>query len=227
MYKILLLFIALSLSSAAFAQQPTDRLGEMPPMRPNPPVPVEVFAGNNYLNFQMIVSKPFQQGSRFGFFNVTNFNGNYDNNLRRNEFLTQGLVNFEVYKGISLAAGATMNYVTGFRPTAGLQYLYGNREWLIVLLPRMDLRDDYNFETFGLVEYKPQLTKKLGLYTRVQGLYNHNIKQEFHDRSYLYFRAGFSYQNYQFGLGANFDRYGPMKVSGDNFGLFLRVLLNN
>lgn len=227
MYKKFLIFIALGVSSVSFAQQHTDSLGKMQPIRPNPPVPVEVFAGNNYLNFQMIVSKPFKQGSRFGFFDVTNFNGNYDNNLRKNEFLTQGLVNFEVYKGISLAAGATMNYVTGFRPTAGLQYLFGNREWLVVLLPRMDLRDDYNFETFGLVEYKPQLTKTLGLYTRVQGLYNHNTKQEFHDRSYLYFRAGLSYQNYQFGLGANFDRYGPMKVSGDNFGLFVRVLLNN
>jgi hypothetical protein len=31
---------------------------------------------------------------------------------------------------------------------------------------------DYNFETFGLVEYKQQQTKTLGLYTRVQGLYN-------------------------------------------------------
>jgi hypothetical protein len=227
MYKNFLLFIALGVSSVSFAQQYTDSLGKTPPIRPNPPIPVEVFTGNNYLNFQMIVSKPFKQGSRFGFFNVTNFNGNYDNNLRKNEFLTQGLVNFEVYKGISVAAGATMNYVTGFRPTVGLQYLFGNREWLVVLLPRIDLRDDYNFETFGLVEYKPQLTKTLGLYTRVQGLYNYNTKQEFHDRSYLYFRAGLSYQNYQFGLGANFDRYGPMKVSGDNFGLFVRVLLNN
>jgi hypothetical protein len=49
----------------------------------------------------------------------------------------------------------------------------------------------------------------------MQGLYNYNTKEEFHNRSYLYFRAGLSYQNYQFGLGAKFDRYGPMKVSGD------------
>ena len=57
-------------------------------------------------------------------------------------------------------------------------------------------------------------------------LYNYNTKEEFHDHSYLYFRAALSYQNYQLGLGANFDRYGPMKISGDNFGLFLRVLIN-
>ena len=86
---------------------------------------------------------------------------------------------------------------------------------------------DYYFETCRLVEYKTQLTINLGLYTPVQGLYNYNTREEFHDHTYLYFRVGLSYQNYQFGLGANFDRYGPMKVSGDNFGLFLRFLINN
>jgi hypothetical protein len=90
----------------------------------------------------------------------------------------------------------------------------------------MDLGDDYNFETIGLVEFKPQQIKTLGVYTPVQVLYNYNTKKEFHDRRYLYFRGGISYQNYQFGLGI-FDRYGPIKVSGDNFGLFLKVLINN
>jgi hypothetical protein len=193
---------------------------------PSPPIPVEIFAGHSYLNFQMIVAKPLQESSRFGFFNVTNFNGNYDNDLRKNEFLSQALLNYEILKGFSLAAGATMNYMTGFRPTVGLQYLYGSRKWLVVALPRIDLRDDFNFETFALVEFKPQLTEKLGLYTRAQGLYNHNTEQEFHDRSYLYLRAGLSVRNYQFGLGANFDRYGPLKINGENYGFFLRAQIN-
>jgi hypothetical protein len=83
--------------------------------------------------------------------------------------------------------------------------------------------DVFNFETFALLENKPQLTDKLGLYTRVQGLYNHNTKQDFHDRSYLYLRAGLSIKKYQFGLGANFDRYGPFKINQENYGLFVRV----
>jgi hypothetical protein len=71
------------------------------------------------------------------------------------------------------------------------------------------------------------LNLKLTQCTTFESLYNYNIKEELHDRSYLYFRAVLSYQNYQFGLGANFERYGPMKISGDNFGLFLKVLINN
>jgi hypothetical protein len=218
-------FKSLIFSVATFFAVASVQAQEQGAKPPSPPIPIETFAGNNYLNFQMIVAKPFQEGSRFGFFNVTNFNGSYDNNLQENEFLSQALVNYEIFKGFSLAAGATMNYKTGFRPTAGVQYLFANREWLFVLLPRFDLRDDFNFETFALLEYKPRLTDKLGLYTRVQGLYNHNTEQDFHDRSYLYLRAGLSIKNYQFGLGANFDRYGPFKVNGENYGLFVRVEL--
>lgn len=192
---------------------------------PSAPIPIETFVGNDYLNFQMIVAKPFQENSRFGFFNVTNFNGSYDNDLRQNEFFSQVLINYEVAKGVSIAAGATINHFTGFRPTAGIQYLFANRKWLLVVLPRIDLRDDFDFETFALLEYKPQFTKKLGLYTRAQGLYSHNTRQDFHARSYLYLRAGLSVKNYQFGFGANFDTYGPLKEKGQNYGIFVRVEL--
>ncbi len=194
---------------------------------PNPPVSVETFAGNRYLNFQMIVAKPFAPGSRFSFFNVTNFNGSYQNELRKNEFLTQALINYRVVGGLSLAGGATLNYMTGFRPTAGLQYTAANREWLLVLLPRVDLRDDNNLEGFALLEYKPRLSETLGLYSRVQGLYNHNTRQEFHDRSYLYARVGLTYRQYAFGVGANVDQYGPFRVATSSYGAFIRADLIN
>ena len=193
----------------------------------SPPIPLEVFAGHEYLNFQMIISKPFAPGSRFSFFNVTSFNGDYENDEGENEYITQGLLNYEVLKGLSVATGATMHYRTGFRPTAGLNYVFGSRKWLFVLLPRFDLSDDYNFETFSLLEFKPPITKDIGLYTRIQGLYNRNTEQGFHDRSYLYFRIGLSYRKYQVGRGANFDRYGPKEIDTENYGLFIRAQIAN
>jgi hypothetical protein len=129
--------------------------------------------------------------------------------------------------GLSVAGGATLNYVTGFRPTAGLQYTLANRQWLLVLLPRMDLRDDNNLEGFALLEYKPRLTKTLGLYSRLQGLYNYNTRQEYHDRSYLYARLGLTYQHYAFGFGANFDQYGPFRAAASTYGAFIRAELFN
>jgi hypothetical protein len=225
MYKILFLSLALMTTSATFAQQKIDSLGSNKPPKISPPIPVEVFAGNKGLVFQMIVSKHFSPKSRFGFFNVTNFVGDYETTNQKNQYLSQSLITADIWKGISVNAGVTMNYVTGFRPTAGLQYVFANRELLAVVLPRFDLTQTYNFETFGLVEYKPKFNNNWGLYTRVQGLYNHNTKFEFHDRSYVWLRVGASYKNFQFGLGGNFDVYGPMKITENSFGVFLRTEL--
>jgi hypothetical protein len=223
------LFTAVSLTglllvSGTLAGQP-PHAGPVGP--PNPPVSVETFVGDRYLNFQLIVAKPFEPGSRVSFFNVTNFNGSYQNEPRKNEFLTQALLNYRLVGGLSVAGGATLNYVTGFRPTAGLQYTLANRQWLLVLLPRMDLRDDNNLEGFALLEYKPRLTKTLGLYSRLQGLYNYNTRQEYHDRSYLYARLGLTYQHYAFGFGANFDQYGPFRAAASTYGAFIRAELFN
>ena len=225
MYKILFLSLALMSTSATFAQQKIDSLGGGKPPKISPPIPIEVFAGNKGVVFQMIVSKHFSPKSRFGFFNVTNFVGDYETTNQKNQYLSQSLITADIWRGFSVNAGVTMNYITGFRPTAGLQYVFANREFLAVLLPRFDLTQTYNFETFGLVEHKPKLNNNWGLYTRVQGLYNHNTKLDFHDRSYVWLRVGASYKNFQFGLGGNFDVYGPMKIKENSFGVFLRTEL--
>jgi hypothetical protein len=220
------LFVSLFclLAAHVFAQKP-DNPENGKPSKPNPPIPVEVFAGSKGLNFQMIVSKHFSPASRFGFFNVTNFVGDYDNNQRRNQYLAQSFLTVDVWKGISVNAGVSMNYFSGFRPSAGLQYVFANRKYLAVVLPRFDLTQTRNFETFALFEYKPMFTEKWGLYTRIQGLYNRNMKQEFHDRSYVYLRVGASYKNFQFGVGGNFDFYGPNRINENSFGGFVRAEL--
>ena len=155
MYKFLLISFALVTSSAVFAQNRMDSLTNGKPPKISPPIPVEVFAGNKGLVFQMIVSKHFSPKSRFGFFNVTNFVGDYETTNQKNQYLSQSLITADIWKGFSVNAGVTMNYMTGFRPTAGLQYVFANREFLAVVLPRFELKQTRNFLTFGLVEYKP------------------------------------------------------------------------
>lgn len=192
-----------------------------------PPIPIEVFTSDEELSYLMIVNKPLADSKKITFFNVTSFKAAYDNDLRENEYIAQGLIQYELIRGLSIAGGITQHYRTGFRPTLGVNYTFANRKYLLVLLPRFDLTEDNNFETFGLFEFKPKLGKSIGLYSRVQGLYNWNTDRDFHDRSYIYFRLGLSVKSYQFGVGADFDTYGPMKLSSDSFGLFIRTQLFN
>jgi len=224
--RLALLLIVGNVSLAPiFAQPPSEGNPTAPPKRPSPPVPIEVFAGTQGLNFQMIVSKHFAPESRFGFFNVTSFVGNYANELRRNQYLSQAFLTADIWGGFSINAGASMNYFNGFRPSAGLQYVIGSREFLLVVLPRIDLTETFNIETFGLLEYKPQFSEQWGLYSRVQVLYNHNTRLGFPDRSYGYARLGVSYQNIQLGIGANIDFYGPQRINENSIGIFLRTEL--
>ena len=63
MYKFLLISFALVTSSAVFAQNRMDSLTNGKPPKISPPIPVEVFAGNKGLVFQMIVSKQIGRAS--------------------------------------------------------------------------------------------------------------------------------------------------------------------
>jgi hypothetical protein len=224
MRKIIMLIFSGIISANTLCAQHSDSL-EMKPPKMSPPVPIETFAGNKGLVFQMIVSKHFSPKSRFGFFNVTNFVGDYATTNQQNQYIAQSFVTADIWKGLSVNAGVTMNYMTGFRPSAGLQYLFANRQVLMVVLPRFDLTQTYNFETFGLFEFKPKFTKDWGLYSRFQGLYNHNTKLDFHDRSYIWLRLGASYRNFQFGVGSDIDFYGPGKTNENSFGGFIRTEL--
>lgn len=191
----------------------------------SPPIPIEAFAGNKGLVFQMILNKSFGQKSRFGFFTVTNFVGDYADQNQQNQFLSQSFLTANLWKGFYINAGVSLNYMTGFRPSAGLQYVFAKRNFLAVILPRIDLTQTKNFETFGLVEYQPKFNKEWGLYTRIQSLFNQNTQLNFHDRSYVWLRLGASYKNFQFGWGMNIDYYGPAKLNENSFGAFLRTEL--
>ena len=225
MHKILLITLALITTIAVFAQKKADSLNSIKPTKSSPPIPVEVFAGNKGLMFQMTVSKHFNPKSRFGFFNVNNFVGDYHSANQNNQYMSQSWITADIWKGFSLNAGVVMNYMTGFRPTLGVQYVFVNRDFFVVALPRFDLTQTNNFETFALVEFKPKFNKNSGLYTRFQGLYNRNTKPDSHDRSYIWLRAGVSFKNYQFGIGSNFDFYGPNKLYENSLGIFVRTEL--
>jgi hypothetical protein len=179
--------------------------------------------GNERFYFQLTVAKPVLTGSKLNFFNVTTYQANYDGGMNGQDFVSVSLLYYDIWKGISPAAGAAMNHVTGFKPFAGMQYVYANRTWLAVIVPGFYLTSKREFETFALLEYKPQLSSKLKLYNRLQCLYNHNTVEAVHGRSYFYGRAGISLGNISFGLGANFDSYSPAKVSKRNFGGFVKA----
>lgn len=188
---------------------------------PEPPLPIELMPGNNSLYFQMVVKKKFSPESKFGFFSVATYTVAWDDFSDVNITLP-AQVNYSLGKGFALMAGGRINNVVGFDPMAGFQHNYASRQILAVTVASLFLNENSDCEIFGLYEYKPPLSEKWSLYTRLQLLYVYGLDDHQHGRSYLYLRAGVKRGPLAFGLGTNLDQYGPDKVFKDNYGVFVK-----
>ncbi len=190
---------------------------------PAPPMPVELILGDRGLNFQLNTTKQFRPSSRFGFFNVTTFFADYKNVVSKNEIFSQSLFTAKVWKKLSAVAGFSINHFVGFKPKAGLQFVHADPKLLVVIQPQIGLTESHHVENFSLLEFKPKFNDHWGLYSRIQTVIDYSPSTNSHNRSYVYLRVGTSYKNYQFGLGNNFDFYGPTKHRENNFGAFVRT----
>jgi len=185
------------------------------------PTPVEIMAGNNRLFFQMVVKKKFTPDSKFGFLSVSSFSTSYDNAMNDLDLAIPVLINYNIYKNFSLVGGSTINNKVGFSPLVGAQHSFSNKEWVVVTIASLFLNSSKNMELFGIYEYKPQISPKTNLYTRLQFLYIHNTQENYHARSFLQLRTGLKINALNFGLGANLDQYGPEKLFKPNYGIFV------
>ena len=185
-----------------------------------PPIPIEFTFGHERANLQTVLNLPFSEKSRFSFFNVTTGSVPYKNKKGANELVSINNITYRLIKNVYGAAGFQFHFLKGFVPMTGIQYVMANKKWLVILTPNLNYAPSLNFETIGILEFKPKFNEKVGLYSRIQGLYNHNMDEGFHDRSYVNFRL--SINTYTLGFAANFDYYGPDKLSENNFGVFIR-----
>ncbi|KIA83055.1 hypothetical protein OA84_05725 [Kaistella solincola] len=189
----------------------------------NPPVNVEVMPGTRGISFQTIIDKKIKSVPKLGFFSVTDFNSDW-NQEQLSDLMVLGKVTVDVFKNVRVGAGF-QSTPGGIRPSAAIIYTYANPEWLVIAMPRVDLSKNATFETLGIVEYKTEINENWRFYSRLQGTYVHAVSAHLHARSYLRARAGVTHKEFTFGLGANMEYYGPLKHNENNFGAFLQVAL--
>lgn len=190
----------------------------------NPPVIMEGLVGSRGFSYQLVADKKFQSIPRLGYYTVVNFQTDWDES-KIGDYMLQGHLTYTILKGLNAEAGFFANPVDGIRPSAGFIYTYANSKVFVLANPRVDIAKNPNAELFALAEYKPELNEKLNLYTKIQGLYCHNLGYDFHSRSYVWLRAGLTFKEFTFGLAGNFDFYGPEKYNKNNLGFFLMVNL--
>lgn len=189
------------------------------------PIPVELMQGHQKLYSFLIVNRSLAPESDWGFLNVTTFSGTNPNKASRNEFFSSSLLTYPVYRKFRIVFGVNLNEVVGLNYFAGFQYATSTRYWLIVLVPGIYYPDQSSVETLALIEYRPPLSKRVKLYTRLHTLYNASLSEGQHNRSYGYLRLGLSVKTLSFGVGWNVDWYGQLRSREENLGIFIRTEL--
>ncbi|MBK1895204.1 hypothetical protein JHL15_05470 [Chryseobacterium sp. YIM B02567] len=183
-----------------------------------------MLTGNAGIASQLNINKNFKDVPGLSFFSVSNISSKW-NEQNAKDAMSQFNLAYEFVKGFRLFGGIHYTPSTGLRPSVMLLYSYVKEEITLVIGPRIDLADNSNLEGFGMLEYKPKLNDQWKIYSRLQGLYARSVKNGIHARSYLMVRAGLSYKDYSFGIGANFDAYGPERIIKNNYGIFVAARL--
>lgn len=221
--QVLLLLLVWFFSLSAKAQ---EQAGSIPGKSPSsgPPIPLELFLGHEQLNFQLIVKKKFTPTSKLDLLVISVFSENWDkDDPIGNSVVIPFQFNYNIgKKGFAVAAGGEGNSVVGFSPLVGVEHSFANRKFLAITVLNYLINEQQDLKLFGLYEFKPPINETWSWYSRVQFVYNYGLAENQHNRSFLYLRAGLKKGPLGFGLGANWDQYGPNKITKDNFGIFTR-----
>lgn len=190
-----------------------------------PPTPVEAMFGNNRLVVQMTTNKSIGKSGKFGFFNATITQADYKNTASEIDIISSNALTYALSKSLSVTSGVLMHYKLGMVPTAGIKFQKVSPGLMILVFPMLDFKPSLASENLAILEIKPSLGKSWRLYTRSQLLYIHNLNARQHARSGYIFRAGLSHQQFSFGLGHNWDFYGPTRLVKPNTGIFIQARL--
>lgn len=232
MKKIIILPLLLSGAYNVQAQQ-SDSSQSKPAATtapaPQPAIPIEFLPGSDRFYFQAIISRdiPATKG-KLRFISVINYATEYKNeNARENDFTSVNIVSYKLGKHIGIGPSAANVAGLGWIPSVGLQLGWRKPTWALIFNPAISINKNTNTNNVLVAEYFPELSKdhKWRLYTRLQALYIHDLKNDAHSRSQYFARLGLSYKQFTIGAAANYDYYGASKREKHNFGPFLRVTL--
>lgn len=190
------------------------------------PIPVEILFGNTRMAFQTSVNKPFVEGSKWGYSLIASLTSDYNiTKATKTGMMVPVSITYKIFNSIALNGGLALNPAFGKRALLGLVFVQHIKGIMLVVVPTMYFSNSQFFETYASVEYQPKINDKLNLYTQLRGLYNFNIQNNDHDRSYCDTRLGLGYKNMTFGIGYNWDSYGPLKINVNNVGVFAKTVL--
>ena len=193
-----------------------------------------VFANKNYAQISIEASssdenfiveawwfKTLEINPKFNIFSLNEAIHNYE--IKETQYMNYTVIGYEINKGFGPVVGARFleNRVSGL---AGIQYAYYTPTFFIATNITSELRSNPFFEWYILLQYRPQLSETLKLFTQLQNGINFN--EEGNDFSFQRLRIGLDFNFLQAGLALNTTQLGKNWDFDAEPGIFIRLELN-
>jgi hypothetical protein len=189
---------------------------------------VELFSGFDKTDFTFYSSYPINDSKTLSINTLAFFQkfGNVDNQ-GFDELGVQPTLFWNLNEHISIGPSLYYNSFAGYSRRLSGKFTLKNQRVLLVVIPSVahsEKLDASYAEVFAQFQFNTLITDKLSLWINGQFLTVWD-KFQMHSRSFQQFRAGLSLKGHQFGVGADFDQYGPNPLQKSSFGLYYRKTL--
>lgn len=182
-------------------------------------IPVEIFSGHLAYRYQHSFSG--QISNRLGISHSSTLLESYTE--KETEIMTQSYLTLSLGKNVKLGLGTFYASAPGFSPSLNVQFMQKKSNWMWIIVPRIDLKEKPSYDVMTMLEYRPQLTQTLKLYSRIQLM--ENFTGTTHNRGYNHIRVGIDVKKIQLGLASGLESYGKKYECWENYGLFFRTEL--
>ena len=189
---------------------------------------VELFSGFDKTDFSLYSSYTINKSKTLSINTLAFFQKFRDEeNQGFDEIGVQPTLFWNINKNISIGPSLYYNSFSGYSERLSAKFTVKNSRVLFVIIPTVahsEQKDASYAETFAQFQFNTPINKKVSLWLNGQFL---TVWDEFktHSRSFQQLRSGVSFNGHQFGIGLDFDQYGPNPIKKSSFGLYYRKTL--
>jgi len=189
---------------------------------------VELFSGFDKTDFTLYSSYTINKSKTLSINTLAFFQKFRDEeNQVFDEAGVQPTVFWNINENISIGPSLYYNSFSGYSERLSAKFTVKNSRVLFVIIPTVahsEQKDASYAETFAQFQFDIPINHKAFLWLNGQFL---TVWDEFktHSRSFQQLRAGVSFNGHQFGIGLDFDQYGPNPIKESSFGLYYRKTL--
>ncbi len=188
---------------------------------------VELFSGFDKTDFTLYSSYAITKNQTLSLNTLAFFQKFTKENQEFDEIGVQPTLFWNVNKRIAIGPSIYYNSFAGYSNRISAKFAVQNSRIVFVIIPTVAHSQKKNAsyaEAFAQFQFHIPINDRVSLWLNGQFL---TVWDEFktHSRSFQQLRAGSSFNQHQFGIGADFDQYGQKPIEKSSFGVYYRKTL--